>query len=54
LRAIVIDANQTARLRPLVIGRDYGTSLEVLGDSTLKTGSFSTLQIHWKKANQCT
>lgn len=31
LRAIVIDANQTARLRPLVIGRDYGTSLEVLG-----------------------
>ncbi len=31
LRAIVIDANQKARLRPLVIGRDYGTTLEVLG-----------------------
>ena len=31
LRAIVIDANNTARLRPLVIGRDYGTTLEVLG-----------------------
>jgi RND family efflux transporter MFP subunit len=30
LRAIVIDANQQARLRPLVIGRDYGTTLEVL------------------------
>jgi RND family efflux transporter MFP subunit len=31
LRAIVVDANNTARLRPLVIGRDYGTTLEVLG-----------------------
>lgn len=30
LRAIVVDANQKARLRPLVIGRDYGTTLEVL------------------------
>ncbi len=31
LRAIVIDSNQRARLRPLVIGRDYGSTLEVLG-----------------------
>lgn len=31
LRAIVVDSNQKARLRPLVIGRDYGTTLEVLG-----------------------
>lgn len=31
LRAIVVDSNQRARLRPLVIGRDYGTTLEVLG-----------------------
>ena len=31
LRAIVIDSNQKAHLRPLVIGRDYGTTLEVLG-----------------------
>lgn len=30
LRAIVVDSNQKARLRPLVIGRDYGTTLEVL------------------------
>jgi RND family efflux transporter MFP subunit len=31
LRAVVIDSNQKARLRPLVVGRDYGTTLEVLG-----------------------
>jgi RND family efflux transporter MFP subunit len=31
LRAVVIDSDQKARLRPLVIGRDYGTTLEVLG-----------------------
>lgn len=31
LRAVVIDSDQRARLRPLVIGRDYGTTLEVLG-----------------------
>jgi RND family efflux transporter MFP subunit len=30
LRAIVIDSDNKARLRPLVIGRDYGTTLEVL------------------------
>ncbi len=34
LRAVVIDANQKARLRPLVIGRDYGTTLEVLSGLT--------------------
>jgi RND family efflux transporter MFP subunit len=34
LRAVVIDSNQKARLRPLVIGRDYGTTLEVLGGLT--------------------
>src|SRR5215475_5020882 len=30
LRAVVIDANHQARLKQLTIGRDYGTSLEVL------------------------
>src|SRR5579859_219904 len=30
LRAVVVDANHRVHLRPLVIGRDYGTSLEVL------------------------
>ena len=30
LRAVVIDANHHARLQSLTIGRDYGTSLEVL------------------------
>src|SRR5262249_16838725 len=30
LRAVVIDANHRARLKQLSIGRDYGTSLEVL------------------------
>jgi len=30
LRAVVIDADHKAHLRPLTIGRDYGTSLEVL------------------------
>jgi RND family efflux transporter MFP subunit len=30
LRAVVIDSDQRARLRPLVVGRDYGTSLEIL------------------------
>jgi RND family efflux transporter MFP subunit len=30
LRAVLIDANNRARLQPLTIGRDYGTTLEVL------------------------
>ena len=30
LRAVVIDANHKTRLQPLTIGRDFGTSLEVL------------------------
>jgi RND family efflux transporter MFP subunit len=30
LRAVVIDSNHKVRLQPLDIGRDYGTSLEVL------------------------
>jgi len=30
LRAVVVDANNKAHLRQLTIGRDYGTSLEVL------------------------
>jgi RND family efflux transporter MFP subunit len=30
LRAVIIDLNQRVRLQPLEIGRDYGTSLEVL------------------------
>jgi len=30
LRAVVVDANHKAHLRPLVIGRDFGISLEVL------------------------
>jgi RND family efflux transporter MFP subunit len=30
LRAVIIDANHRVRLQPLEIGRDYGTSLEVL------------------------
>jgi len=30
LRAVVVDANHKLHLRPLTIGRDYGTSLEVL------------------------
>jgi RND family efflux transporter MFP subunit len=30
LRAVVIDSGNKVRLRPLVIGRDYGTTLEVL------------------------
>jgi RND family efflux transporter MFP subunit len=30
LRAIVVDSNHKIHLRPLTIGRDYGTSLEVL------------------------
>jgi RND family efflux transporter MFP subunit len=30
LRAVVIDTDHKAHLRPLIIGRDYGTSLEVL------------------------
>ena len=34
LRAVVIDSDQKARLRPLVVGRDYGTTLEVLGGLT--------------------
>ena len=30
LRAVVVDADHKVHLRPLSIGRDYGTSLEVL------------------------
>ena len=30
LRAVVVDANHKVHLRPLTIGRDYGTALEVL------------------------
>ena len=30
LRAVVVDANHRTHLRPLTIGRDYGTTLEVL------------------------
>jgi hypothetical protein len=30
LRAVVVDANHRTRLQPLTIGRDFGTSLEVL------------------------
>jgi RND family efflux transporter MFP subunit len=30
LRAIVVDANHKIHLRPLAVGRDYGTTLEVL------------------------
>ena len=30
LRAFVVDANHKVHLRPLTVGRDYGTSLEVL------------------------
>jgi len=30
LRAVVVDSNHKIHLRPLVIGRDFGTSLEVL------------------------
>ncbi len=30
LRAVVVDEQHVLRLRPLTIGRDYGTSLEVL------------------------
>jgi RND family efflux transporter MFP subunit len=30
LRAVVVDANHRAHLKPLTIGRDYGTGLEVL------------------------
>lgn len=30
LRAVVVDSSHKVRLRPLVIGRDFGTSLEVL------------------------
>ena len=30
LRAVTVDANNRVHLRPLTIGRDYGTSLEVL------------------------
>ncbi|HXM97210.1 MAG TPA: efflux RND transporter periplasmic adaptor subunit [Candidatus Dormibacteraeota bacterium] len=30
LRAVVVDANHKVHLQPLTIGRDYGTSLEVL------------------------
>jgi hypothetical protein len=30
LRAVVVDSNHRAHLKPLTIGRDYGTTLEVL------------------------
>ena len=30
LRAVVVDTNHKTRLKPLIIGRDYGTTLEVL------------------------
>ena len=30
VRAVVIDANHKTHLRPLIVGRDYGTTLEVL------------------------
>src|SRR6266480_3380276 len=30
LRAVVVDGNHRTRLQPLTVGRDYGTSLEVL------------------------
>jgi hypothetical protein len=30
LRAVTIDANHKTHLQPIAIGRDYGTSLEVL------------------------
>jgi hypothetical protein len=30
LRAIVVDANHKAHLRAITVGRDYGTTLEVL------------------------
>ncbi len=30
LRAVVVDDNHKTHLQPLTIGRDYGTSLEVL------------------------
>jgi RND family efflux transporter MFP subunit len=30
LRAVVVDANHRTHLKPLTIGRDYGTTLEVL------------------------
>src|SRR5262249_25845985 len=30
LRAVVIDANHKVHLQPITVGRDYGTSLEVL------------------------
>ena len=30
LRAVVVDADHRTHLRPLTIGRDYGTTLEVL------------------------
>jgi RND family efflux transporter MFP subunit len=41
LRAVVIDANHRVRLQPLDIGRDYGTSLEVL--TGLKTDDWIVL-----------
>src|SRR5215469_1279048 len=35
LRAVVVDSNHRVHLQPLQIGRDYGTSLEVLDGLTL-------------------
>jgi RND family efflux transporter MFP subunit len=41
LRAVIIDANHHVQLQPLSIGRDYGTSLEVLNG--LKTDDWIVL-----------
>jgi RND family efflux transporter MFP subunit len=59
LRAVVIDTNHRTRLQPLAIGRDYGTSLEVL--SGLKPDDWIVLnppdsledgeQVHVKEVN---
>ena len=59
LRAVLIDADHRARLQSLTIGRDYGTSLEVLNG--LKPGDWIVLnppdsledgqQVHVKEVN---
>jgi len=59
LRAVVIDADDRTRLQALTIGRDYGTSLEVLNG--LKPGDWIVLnppdsledgqQVHVKEVN---
>ena len=50
LRAVVIDSEQKARLRPLVVGRDYGTTLEVIGGLNASGGSCLILLTLWKMA----